>query len=120
MVKGQTRHRLLPMEMNNMRLLPAFLALAGLAGCATQSTPAGMAAGKFVSFACADGKSFSARAAEGGASVRVRAHHGSAELDRMADGVYEGDGYKLVTQGADGVALMHQGKPQGKNCKAAG
>jgi hypothetical protein len=102
-----------------MKLLLASLALAGLAGCAAQSTPAGMASGKFVSFACADGKTFSARAAERGASVRVRAHHGSAELDRKADGVYEGDGYKLVTQGPDGVTLMHQGKQQGRNCKAA-
>jgi hypothetical protein len=59
------------MEMIKMKLLLASLALAGLAGCATQSTLAGMAAGKFVSFACADGKTFSARAAEDGASVRV-------------------------------------------------
>jgi hypothetical protein len=107
------------MEMNDMKLVLASLAVAALAGCATQSAPDGMAPGKFVSFACADGKTFSARAAEGGASVRVRAHHGSAELDRKSDGVYEGDGYKLVTQGADGVTLMHDGKPQGKNCKAA-
>lgn len=102
-----------------MKLVLASLAVAALAGCATQSTPAGMAAGKFVSFACADGKSFSARAAEGGDSVRVRAHHGSAELDRKGDGVYEGDGYKLVTQGSEGVTLLHDGKPQGRNCKAA-
>lgn len=101
-----------------MKLVLASLAVAALAGCATPSTPAGMAPGKFVSFACADGKTFSARAAEGGASVRVRAHQGSAELDRKGDGVYEGDGYKLVT-GADGVTLMHDGKSQGKNCKAA-
>src|SRR5687768_10681715 len=103
-----------------MKLLLASFALAGLAGCATTAgVPAGMAAGKFVSFACADGKTFSARAADGGASVRVRAHQGSAELDRKADGVYEGDGYKLVTQGSDGVSLLHDGKTQGKNCKAA-
>jgi hypothetical protein len=103
-----------------MKLLLASLALAGLAGCATHSPPAGLAAGKFVSFACAEGEIFSARVAEGGSSVRVRAHHGAAELDRMADGVFEGDGYKLVTQGSDGVTLMHQGKPQGKHCKATG
>jgi len=102
-----------------MKLVLASLALAALAGCATQTVPAGMASGKFVSFACADGKTFSARAADDGATVRVRAHHGSAELDRKGDGVYEGDGYKLVTQGADGITLVHDGKPQGKNCKAA-
>jgi len=103
----------------DMKLVLASLAVAVLAGCATQSAPAGMAPGKFVSFACADGKTFSARATQDGASVRVRAHHGSAELDRKGDGVYEGDGYKLVTQGSDGVSLVHDGKTQGKNCKAA-
>jgi hypothetical protein len=103
----------------DMKLVLASLALAALAGCATQSATTGMAPGKFVSFACADGKIFSARAAEGGETVRVRAHHGSAELDRKGDGVYEGDGYKLVTKGADGISLTHDGKPQGKNCKAA-
>jgi hypothetical protein len=38
----------------------------------------------------------------------------------MAGGVNEGDGYKLVAQGSDGVTLLHQGKPQGRNCRAAG
>jgi hypothetical protein len=108
------------MEMNNMKLLLASLALAGLAGCATQTTPAGVAAGKFVSFACADGKTFSARAAEGGTTVRVRGHHGAAELDRKADGVYEGDGYKLITAGPEAVSLVHGGKPEVSKCKAAG
>lgn len=102
-----------------MKLVIASFALAVLAGCATATAPAGMSAGKFVSFACAEGKTFSARAAEGGESVRVRSLHGSAELDRKGDGVYEGDGYKLVTQGADAITLLHEGKPQGKNCKAA-
>ncbi len=102
-----------------MRLILASFALAALAGCATQNTPAGMASGKFVSFDCADGKVFSARAAQDGASVRVRAHHGSAELDRKGDGVFEGEGYKLITQGSDAVSLLHDGKSQGKNCKAA-
>jgi hypothetical protein len=105
--------------MNEMKLLLASVAVAALAGCATQSMPAGMPAGKFVSFNCADGKTFSARAAEGGASVRVRAHQGSAELDRKAGGVYEGDGYKLVTQESNGVTLTHMGKLQGTRCKAA-
>ena len=102
-----------------MKLVLATFVLAGLAGCATPTAPAGMPAGKFISFACADGKTFSARAAEDGASVRVRAHHGSAELDRKADGVFEGDGYKLVTEGAQGLSLTHDGKTQGTNCKAA-
>jgi hypothetical protein len=102
-----------------MKLVLASLAAAALAACATQSAPAGMAPGKFVSFACADGKTFSARATEDGTSVRVRALQGSAELDRKGDGVYEGDGYTLVTNGPDGASLAHEGKTQAKNCKAA-
>lgn len=81
--------------------------------------PAGMQSGKFVTFACEGGKTFSARAADDGSTVRVRAHHGSAELERKAGGVYEGEGYKLSTQEAGGISLMHDGKPQGKGCKAA-
>ena len=104
----------------NMNLLIAALALVGLAGCASQApAPAGMATGKFVQYACADGKTFSARAAEDGTTVRVRALHGSAELDRKAGGIYEGEGYTLVTQGADAVSLLHDGKAHGKQCKPA-
>ena len=104
-----------------MKLLFTSVALAALAGCAAPSAvPSGMAVGKFVSFACAGGKTFSARAAEGGSTVRVRGHHGAAELDRKADGVYEGDGYKLITAGPDAVSLVHGGKPEASKCKAAG
>ena len=104
-----------------MKTLVAPLLLAAvLAGCASNpAVPDGMQPGKFVTFACEGGKTFSARVAEGGDTVRVRAHHGSAELDRKGDGVYEGDGYKLVTQGAEAVSLTHDGKPQGKACKAS-
>lgn len=102
-----------------MKAFVALSALALLAGCASTSVPAGMQSGKFVTFACEGGKTFSARAADDGATVRVRAHHGSAELERKADGVYEGEGYKLSTQEPGGVSLMHDGKPQGKGCKAA-
>ena len=103
-----------------MKVSAASMLLAVLAGCAsTPAVPNGMQPGKFVTFACEGGKTFSARVAEGGDTVRVRAHHGSAELERKADGVYEGDGYKLMTQGAEAVSLMHDGKPQGKACKAS-
>ncbi|MDO9401514.1 MAG: hypothetical protein Q7T46_08735 [Polaromonas sp.] len=97
-----------------------FIAIGLLAGCASSpAVPPGMMAGKFVSFSCEGGKTFSARAAEDGKTVRVRGHHGSAELDMKSDGVYEGDGYTLMTKGADGVSLMHSGKPEGKSCKPA-
>ena len=91
-----------------------------LGGCAsTPAMPQGMKTGKFVSFACEGGKTFSARAAEDGKSVRVRSLHGSAELDMKSDGVYEGDGYTLVTKGTGGASLMHAGQSQGDRCKPA-
>ncbi len=96
------------------------IAVTLLAGCASNpSVPAGMSAGKFVSFSCEGGKTFSARAAEDSKTVRVRGLHGSAELDMKSDGVYEGDGYQLMTKGPTGVTLMHSGEAAGKNCKPA-
>lgn len=101
-------------------LTASLIAVSLLAGCA--SSPAvstGMSAGKFVSFACEGGKTFSARASEDGKTIRVRGHQGSAELDMKTDGVYEGEGYMLMTKGKDGVSLTHSGAPMGKSCKPA-
>lgn len=96
------------------------IAVTLLAGCASNpAVPAGMTAGKFVSFSCEGGKTFSARAAQDSKTVRVRGHHGSSELDMKSDGVYEGDGYTLMTKGAGAVSLMHSGKTEGRNCKPA-
>jgi hypothetical protein len=98
-------------------ILIATAALA-LAGCAsTQSIPAGMKAGEFVSYNCDGGKRLMARAAADGSTVRVR-YEGGYELDRKGDGVYEGEGWKLMTQGA-GTELVHNGKTVLKNCKIA-
>ncbi len=106
-----------------MKALVATCALGGaaiLAGCATQvAAPAALTPGKFVNFACEGGKTFSARLAAGGSSVRVRSQHGSAELDSKGAGLYEGDGYRFVTQGSDAISLLYGGKPQGQRCKAA-
>lgn len=94
-----------------------FVAAALVSGCASApATPPGMVVGKFVSYDCTGGR-FSARAAEDGKSVRVRGLHGAAELDLKGDGIYEGDGYRLLTKGANGVSLTHDGKPNGVNCK---
>jgi hypothetical protein len=103
--------------MMNLRYLPSVAAVL-LVGCAATSAPVpGMTAGKFTNFECVGGR-FSARAAEDGSSVRVRALHGSAELDRKSAGVYEGEGYRLETTGSGGVTLMHNGKSAGSQCKA--
>jgi hypothetical protein len=91
-----------------------------LAACAsTPPAPGGLEAGRFVTLSCADGKSFQARYAEDGKTVRVRAHPGSAELDRQADGLFVGEGYVLNLKGEGGISLEHAGKSQGKSCKRA-
>ncbi|MDZ7652394.1 MAG: hypothetical protein U5L03_07470 [Burkholderiaceae bacterium] len=94
-------------------------AAAALAGCATTPpVPAGLEAGKFVSFDC-EGQDFQARYNPDGNTVRVRTHHGAAELASAGDGVYQGDGYKLSMKGTSGVTIEHAGKALGKNCKRA-
>lgn len=94
------------------------LGLGVLAGCAsTQSIPAGMKAGEFVSYTCEGGKRLQARAAADGSTVRVR-YEGGYELDRKEAGVYEADGWKLTTQGG-AAELVHNGKTVLKNCKVA-
>ena len=94
------------------------VAVALLAGCATSpAVPMGMKAGKFVTFSCEGGKSFQARAAEDGSSVRVR-YEGGYELDNKGAGVYEAEGWKLVTQGAGATELIHNGKSLLKSCKS--
>lgn len=99
------------------RFLPA-LGVVAMLGCAsTPPMPAGMKVGEFVQFACEGGKRFSARVAEGGQSVRVRAD-GGYELDRKGDGIYEGEGWRLTSE-PGAVNLVHNGKPTHKGCKPA-
>ena len=97
----------------------AFVLLVGLsAGCAsTGKAVPGLVNGKFVALSCADNKAFQLRASDDGTSVRVRAMHGSAELASMGQGVFQGDGYLLRTQGEGAISLEHEGKSQGKGCK---
>lgn len=86
-----------------------------LAGCASSpSVPAGMQAGKFVSYECEGGKRFQARLAADGSTVRIR-HEGGYELDRKANGVYEGEGWSLETQGK--IELSHKGKVAARGCR---
>jgi len=95
------------------------ITLALLAGCATgPAVPTGMKAGQFVTFNCEGGKSFQARATADGSTVRVR-YDGGYELDNKGAGVYESDGWKLVTEGPGAAELIHNGKTIQKNCKAA-
>ncbi len=98
--------------------LPLCLTLAVTACATTASAPAGMEAGKFVNYACEKG-AFQARWNPDTKSVRVRTHHGAAELSPAADGSYTGEGFVMRTGGADGVSLAHQGKVVNKHCKKA-
>jgi hypothetical protein len=91
-----------------------------LAGCATSPpAPGGLKAGKFVTMSCSENKSFQARLSDDGRTVRVRAHPGSAELEKQADGSFSGDGFVLKFSADAGASLDHAGKSQGKACKAA-
>lgn len=102
-----------------MKSVLSILALAGVAvlsGCASSpSVPAGMQAGKFVSYECEGGKRFQARLAADSSTVRIR-YEGGYELDRKANGVYEGEGWRLETQGK--VELQHNGKTMLRACRA--
>lgn len=90
-----------------------------LSACASNpSLPTGMKAGQFVTYSCEDGKTFQARAAADGSTVRVR-YEGGYELDNKGAGVFESEGWKLSTQGAASTELVHNGKTLLKNCKAA-
>lgn len=94
----------------------SFALLAG--ACATVSVPDGMKAGEFVRLSC-EGQSFQVRFADDGRSVRVRSLHGSAELDKKAEGVFEGEGFALSTVGGQRISLSHHGKLLGSRCKPA-
>lgn len=100
-------------------LLLSLAVTVALAGCTTTTpAPAGMEAGKFVTFDC-EGQGFQARFNPDGNTVRVRTHHGASELSAAGDGVYQGDGYKLTTKGATGISIEWSGKVMGRNCKRA-
>jgi hypothetical protein len=87
------------------------------AGCASAPTaPADLPTDRFVALSCADGKGFQLRYAADGRTVRVRSHHGSAELERQTDGRFAGEGYTLDFKGEGGISLDHAGKSQGKAC----
>ena len=81
---------------------------AALCACAsTGEAPAGLRPGQFVAMSCEGGKAFQARLSSDQRSIRVRGLHGSAELAPAGAGVFEGEGYRLVTQGEGAIQLLH-------------
>jgi hypothetical protein len=105
-----------------VRSLPSLLAaglVLTLVGCATPAEQAaGLKPGSFVSLQCSTGRSFQARLAAEGESVRVRTQHGSAELSSAGNGVFKDGDFELDARPADGLRLMHKGKPEAGGCKA--
>lgn len=85
-----------------------------LAGCASLGPVGGLESGKLVRYDC-EGKDFSARIADDFASVRVRTHEGSVNLDRAEGDEFKGEGWQLKTQG--GLQLVHKEKIVAKNCR---
>lgn len=99
-------------------LVAALSAISALSACSSQPmAPAGMKAGAFVSYQCDGGKRLQARLADDGSTVRVR-HEGGYELDRKGDGVFEGEGYKLLAGTQGTLELAHHGKAMARNCKS--
>ena len=85
-----------------------------IAGCATTGSVGGLETSKLVRYDC-EGHDFSARLADDFASVRLRTHEGSVNLDRAESGEFKGEGWVLKTEG--GLQLMHKDKVVAKNCK---
>jgi hypothetical protein len=98
-----------------LHLLVSVGLVAGISGCATGTPPpAGMEVGRFVAYDC-EGQDFQARFNPESNTVRVRTHHGAAELSAAGSGVYAGDGFKLSV--GSGVSIEHDGKVLGRNCR---
>lgn len=106
-----------------MKTMMITTALALLAtGCAstggqsaTEATP-----GKFVSYACDNKKTFSARFDAETKTVRVRSHDGSFEMTRGDRGLYRDDEgqWILMLDGGKKTELVHKGKAVYTNCSA--
>jgi len=101
--------------------LISLVATTNLAGCASSGKSAAEATpGKFVTYACADNKSFQVRFDGENGSARIRTHEGSAELVKGARGLYRDDEsqWLLTLEDGSGTELMYQGKAKYKSCAA--
>jgi hypothetical protein len=103
-------------------LVPAAVAALLLGGCATsggkstaESTP-----GKFVTYTCEGGKSFSVRYDAENGTARIRTHEGSAELSKGDRGLYRDDeGHWLLSlRGGKDTELAYKGNAKYKACAA--
>jgi len=89
-------------------------------GCATDhgKSAAESAPDAFVTYACENGQSFSARFSSETATVRIRTMDGSAELVKGERGLYRDEaGQWILTLGAqDSTSLVHKGKATHTKC----
>ena len=103
--------------------LTAMTAIALLAsGCATDhgKSVAEAKPDSFVTYACENSKSFSARFSAETATVRIRTMDGSAELSKGDRGLYRDDaGHWILTLGAESsTSLIFKGKATHAKCVA--
>ena len=85
-----------------------------IAGCVSTGPVGGLETSKLVRYDC-EGHDFSARLADDFASVRLRTHEGSVNLERADGGEFKGEGWVLKTEG--GLQLTHKDKVVAKSCK---
>lgn len=103
--------------------LASLATLAALfAGCATTGGQSAAEAtpGKFVTYACDNKKTFSARFDAENRTVRVRSHDGSAELSKGERGLYrDDDGLFILALGSGNkTELVFKGKAAYTGCTA--
>lgn len=93
-----------------------------LGGCAATGGKSAAEAtpGKFVTYSCEGGKSFSVRFDAENGTARIRTHDGSAELTKGSRGLYRDDENTWILSLADGsgTEVVHNGKAKYKTCSA--
>ncbi|MDO8989072.1 MAG: hypothetical protein Q7U91_05515 [Sideroxyarcus sp.] len=75
---------------------------------------------KFVTYACENSKSFSARFSAEASTIRIRTMDGAAELSKGDRGLYRDEaGHWILTLGAESsTELIFKGKPVFSKCVA--
>ena len=108
--------------MSLLKMTATTMAVLLAAGCATDHGKSVAEANPdaFVSYACENGKSFSARFSAESATVRIRTMDGSAELDKGGRGLYrDAAGHWVLRLGAaNSTELIHKGKVTHTRCAA--
>jgi len=107
------------MKMSQFALAAIVVSLAGCASTGGKSA-AEMTSGKYVTYTCEGGKSFSVRYDAENNSARIRTHEGSTDLSKGSRGLYRDDEGHWILSLADGknTELVYKSNAKYKNCKA--